>query len=49
MKSWPASIFRSTGRDTSIRWPSGTERTRKLDYLVGPEEWRRLVRALHLG
>jgi hypothetical protein len=46
---WPSKSMVVGVWDSSLGWPSGTERTRKLQYLVGPEEWRQLVRALGLG
>lgn len=34
--------------DTRLLWTSPTERTRRLDYLIGAEEWRLLLQALSL-
>jgi hypothetical protein len=46
---WPGGLAQVIGLwDTSYRWPPGTKRLRKLEYVVGPEEWRRLVAALGL-
>ncbi len=46
---WPSGQTQVIGLwDTSYHWPVGTKRLRKLEYVVGPEEWRRLVAALGL-
>jgi len=45
---WPSKVLVLAVWDTTIHWSTPTERCRKLDYLVGPEEWRRLVDALRL-
>jgi hypothetical protein len=46
---WPSKSIVVGVWDAALVWPAGTERTRKLQYLMGPEEWRQLVRALDLG
>jgi hypothetical protein len=46
---WPGGRTQVIGLwDTSYHWPEGATRLRKLQYVVGPEEWRRLVAALGL-
>jgi hypothetical protein len=46
---WPSRTLVVGVWDTSPRWPTKPERSRKLHYIIGAEEWRRLVRALGLG
>ena len=46
---WPSKSMTVGVWDATLSWPAGTKRTRKLDYLIGPEEWRHLVRTLGLG
>ncbi|HTA90507.1 MAG TPA: hypothetical protein VK745_13050 [Polyangiaceae bacterium] len=46
---WPNGQTQVIGLwDTSYRWPAGATRLRKLEYIVGAEEWRRLLTALGL-
>ncbi len=46
---WPSGQTHVIGLwDTSYRWPAGATRLRKLEYIVGAEEWRRLLTALGL-
>ncbi len=46
---WPSGKTHVIGVwDASYRWPAGATRLRKLEYVVGPEEWRRLIDALRL-
>ncbi len=47
--TWPSKSMVVGVWDTSAPWPAGTARTRRLDYLVGPAEWRRLVRELGIA
>jgi hypothetical protein len=44
--TWPSKTMVVGVWDTSLTWPPGTPRVRKLEYIVGPEEWRRLVHEL---
>lgn len=47
---WPSGQAQVIGLwDTSYRSPESATRLRKLEYIVGPEEWRRLLAALHLS